>query len=103
MRWSLRSHVHALQDECRDHVEQEEDKLHKELQQTLTPESSMCRDQLHQALQGLQHQACQEEYADEASTHEIAQLHHAITEHEDATVRLEAHSLGQDASSRQHE
>ena len=33
----LRSHVHALQGECENHVGQEEDKLRKELQQTKNP------------------------------------------------------------------
>ena len=42
----LRPHVHALQDERRDHVRQEEDKTRKKLQHTLTQESSMYRDQL---------------------------------------------------------
>ena len=32
----LRSHVNVLQDECRDHVGQEEDKMRKELQHALT-------------------------------------------------------------------
>ena len=77
----LRSHVHALQDECRDHVGQEEDTLRKELQQALTQESSMCRDQLQQALR---HQVCQEERADAISTREISQLHQMVTEEEDA-------------------
>ena len=36
----LRSHVNALQDECREHVGQEEDKMRKELQHALTQESS---------------------------------------------------------------
>ena len=31
----LRSHVHALKDECRDHIGQKEDKLRKKLQQAL--------------------------------------------------------------------
>ena len=44
----LRSRVRALRDECRDHVGQEEDKMRKELQHTLTQESSMYRDQLQQ-------------------------------------------------------
>ena len=35
----LRSHVNALQDGCRDHVGQEEDKMHRELQHALTQES----------------------------------------------------------------
>ena len=42
--------------------DREEDKLRKELQQALTQESSICRDQLHQASR---HQVCQEEYANE--------------------------------------
>ena len=77
----FRSHVHALQDECRDHVRQEEDKLRKELQQALTQESSMCRDQLHQTLR---QQIYQEEYADEITTREIDQLRLKVTEQEHA-------------------
>ena len=42
----LRSHVHAIQDECQDRVGQEEDKLRKGLQKALTQKSSMYRDQL---------------------------------------------------------
>ena len=63
----LRSRVHAIQDECRDHIEKEEDKLHQALQQALTQESSVRRDQLQQALR---RHACQEEHADELSTRE---------------------------------
>ena len=48
-------------------LDTEEDKLGKELQQALTHESSMCRNQLHQTLR---HQICQEEYADEVSARE---------------------------------
>ena len=40
----LRSHVNALQDECREHVGQEEDKMRKELQHALTQESSVYHD-----------------------------------------------------------
>ena len=79
----FRWHVHALQDECRD----QEDKLHKELQQALAQESKVCRDQLRQTLR---HQACQEEYADEVSRRD--QLRHMVAEQEDAVVRLEATS-----------
>ena len=85
----LRSRVHALQDERRDRVGQEEDKLRKELQQALTQESSMCRDQLQQALR---HQVCQEEHAHATSTGEINQLRLLVTEQEDAMMRVEAHS-----------
>ena len=46
----LRSHVSALQDECREHVGQEEDKMRKELQHALTQESSVCQVQLQRAL-----------------------------------------------------
>ena len=35
----LRSHADALQDECRDHVGQEEDKMRNQLQHALTQES----------------------------------------------------------------
>ena len=45
-----KSHVNALQDACRDHVGQEEDKMRKALQHALTQESSMCHDQLQRAL-----------------------------------------------------
>ena len=38
----LRSHVNAFQDECREHVGQEEDKMRKELQHALTQESCVC-------------------------------------------------------------
>ena len=85
----LRSHVQALQNEFRDHVGQEEDKPRKELQQALTQESSMCRDQLHQTLR---HQVCQEEHADAISTPEISQLRQMVTEQKDALICLEAHS-----------
>ena len=54
----LRSHANALQDECREHGGQEEDKMRKELQHALTQESSVCQDQLQQALK---HHVCQEE------------------------------------------
>ena len=40
----LQKHVHALQDECREHVGQEESKLRKELTNALTHESQVCRD-----------------------------------------------------------
>ena len=46
----LRYDVNALQDECQDHVGQEEDKMRKELQHALAQESNMCRDQPQQAL-----------------------------------------------------
>ena len=44
----LQQHVHALQDECREHVGQEESKLRHELTNALTHESQVCRD--HEAL-----------------------------------------------------
>ena len=40
----LQQHVHALQDECRAHVGQEESKLRKELTNALTHESQVCKD-----------------------------------------------------------
>ena len=89
----FQSYVHALQNKCRDHVGQEEDKLRKELQLALTQESSVCRDQLQQT--------CQEEYADQVSTQERTQLLLVVAEQEDAMMRLQADS--QHALSRQHE
>ena len=82
----LRSHVHALQDECRGYVGQEEEKLGKELQQALNQESSTCRDQLHQTLR---HHVCQEEYADEVSARETNQLRLKVTEQERAFSQQE--------------
>ena len=75
----LRSHVNALQDECRDH--QEEDKMRKELQHALIQESSVCQDHLQQALK---HHACQEEYADAAAHHEMEQLRQLISQQAEA-------------------
>ena len=40
----LQQRVHALQDECRAHVGQEESKLRKELTNALTQESQVCKD-----------------------------------------------------------
>ena len=67
----LRSHVSASQDECREHVGQQEDKMRKELQHALTQESSVCHDELQQALR---RHVSQEEYADAADHQEMAQL-----------------------------
>ena len=39
----LQRHVHALQDQCREHVGHEESKLRKELTNALTHESQLCR------------------------------------------------------------
>ena len=85
----LRSHVHALQDECREHVGQEEDKMRKELQHALTQESSVCHDQLQQALR---HQVCQEEYADAAAHQEMEQLKQLISQQAEAMKRFESQS-----------
>ena len=41
----LQQHVHVLQDECREHVGQEEFKLRSELTNALTHESQVCKDQ----------------------------------------------------------
>ena len=71
----LRSHVNALQDECREHVGQEENKMRQELQHALTQESGVCQDQLQQALR---RHVCQEEYADVESHQEMDQLRHLI-------------------------
>ena len=90
----LRSHVDALQDECRDHVGQEEDKsdkMLKALQRALTQESSMCHDQLEQALR---HHTCQEESAD-------AQLRQLIAQQAEAMKRFESQS--QQYVTQQHE
>ena len=85
----LRSHVNALQDECREHVGQEEDKMRKELQHALTQESSVCHDQLQQALR---HHTCQEEYADAAAHQEMEQLKQLISQQAEAMKRFESQS-----------
>ena len=47
----LRSHKNAFQDECREHVgQEEEDKMRKKLQHALTQESNVCQDQLQKTL-----------------------------------------------------
>ena len=81
-----RSHVNALQDECREHVGQEEDKMRKSC---LTQESSVCRDQLQQALR---HQVSQEEYADAAAHQEMEQLKQLISQQVEAMKRFESQS-----------
>ena len=85
----LRSHVHALQDECREHVGQEEDKMRRELQHALTQESSVCHDQLQQTLR---HHVCQEEYADAAAHQEMEQLRQLISQQAEAMKRFESQS-----------
>ena len=89
----LRSHVDALQDEGREHVGQEEDKMRKELQHALTQESSVCvcvcHDQLQQALR---HHMFQEEYADAAAHQEMEQLKQLISQQAEAMKRFESQS-----------
>ena len=85
----LRSHVNALQDECRENVGQAEDKMRKELQHALTQESSVYHDQLQQTLR---HRACQEEYADAAAHQEMEQLRLLISQQAEAMKRFECQS-----------
>ena len=84
----LRSHVSALQDECREHVGQE-DKMRKELQHALTQESTVCHDQLQQALR---HQVSQEECADAAAHQGMAQLKQLISQQAETMKRFESQS-----------
>ena len=84
----VRSHVNALQDECREHVGQEADKMRKALQHALTRESSICHDQQ----QALRQQVCQEQYADAESTREMNQLRQLMAAQAEAMQRFEAHS-----------
>ena len=85
----LKSHVNALQDECREHVGQEEDKMRKELQRALTQESSVCHDELQQALR---HHVSQEEYADAAAHQEMAQLRQLTSQQVETMKRFESQS-----------
>ena len=50
----LQQHVHALQDQCRDHVGQEESKLRKELTHALTHESQVFKDNENVSLQEME-------------------------------------------------
>ena len=59
--------------------------MRKELQHALTQESSICHDQLQQALR---QQVCQEKYADAESTRETNQPRHLIAEQAEATQRM---------------
>ena len=88
----LRSHVHVLQDECRDHVGQEEGKMRKELQHALIKNPvcvcvCVCQDQLQQALR---HHACQEEYADTAAHQEMEQLRQLTSQQAEAMKHFES-------------
>ena len=93
----IRSRVNALQDECRECVGQEEDKMRKELQHALTQESSICHDQLQQALR---QQVCQEAYADAEFTREMNQLGSLIAEQAETMKQFESQS--QQFVSQQH-
>ena len=71
-------------------VGQEGDKMRKDLQRALTQESSICHDQLQQALR---QQVCQKKYADAESAREMNQLKHLIAEQQaEAMKRFESHS-----------
>ena len=83
----LKSHVHALQDECREHIGQEEDKMRRELQHALT--QGVCHDQLQQTLR---HHACQEEYADAAAHQEMEQLRQLMSQQAEEMKRFESQS-----------
>ena len=72
--------------------------MRNELQHALTQESSICHDQLQQALR---HQACQEEYADAESHRETNQLRQLIADQAEAMKRFE--SQLQQFVSQQHE
>ena len=71
----LRKHVHALQDECREHVGQEESKLRNELTHALTHESQVCKDQ-----EVLSHQeVAQLRSLVAAQQEELRSIHHDCT------------------------
>ena len=63
--------------------------MRKELQHVLTQESSMCHDQLQQALR---HQVSQEEYASAAAHQETEQLKQLISQQAEAMKRFESQS-----------
>ena len=61
--------------------------MRKELQHALTQESSVCHDQLQQALR---HHVSQEEYADAAAHQEMEQLKQLILQQAEAMKRFES-------------
>ena len=63
--------------------------MRKELQHALTQESSVCHDQLQQALR---HHVSQEEYADAAAHQEMEQLKQLISQQAEAMKRFESQS-----------
>ena len=72
--------------------------MRKELQHALTQESSVCQDQLQQALR---HHTCQEECADAAAHQEVEQLRQLISQQAEAMKRFESQS--QQYVTQQHE
>ena len=115
-------HVHVLQDECREHVGQEESKLRNELTNDLTHESQVCRDQEVQShqevaqLRGLVaaqqeelrsiHQDCAELQRKSATTEaglqrKSAQEEHALYQHFDDAIKekdAQVHALQHEIS-----
>ena len=82
----LQKHVHALQDECREHVGQEESKLRSELTHALTHESQVCKDQevlSHQEVPQLRSLVA-------AQQEELRSIHHDCAELQRKSATTEA-------------
>ena len=118
----LQKHVHVLQDECREHVGQEESKLRNELTHALTHESQVCKDHevlSHQEVAQLRglvavqqeelrsiHQDCAELQRKSATTEaelqrKNAHEEHALYQHFDNTIKekdAQVHALQHELS-----
>ena len=118
----LQKHVHVLQDECREHVGQEESKLRNELTHALTHESQVCKDHevlSHQEVAQLRglvaaqqeelrsiHQDCADLQRKSATTEaelqrKNAHEEHALYQHFDNTIKekdAQVHALQHELS-----
>ena len=105
----LQQHVHVLQDECREHVGQEESKLRNELANALTHESQVRRDRglvaaRQEELRSIHH--CAELQRKSASTEaelqrKSAQEEHALYQHFDDAIKekdAQVHALQHEIS-----
>ena len=88
----LQKHVHALQDECREHVGQEESKLRNELTNALTHESQVCKD--HEVLSS--QEVAQLRGLVAAQQEELRSIHHECAElqRQSATTEVELQRKG---------
>ena len=90
----LQKHVHALQDECREHVGQEESKLKNELTNALTHESQACKDHdvlSHQEVEQLRGLVAAQQEELRSTHHDCAELQRKSATTEAELQRRSAH------------